>query len=118
MESTDHDASEWRALLKLCRATVPWALGAVWAWSLQIVPVMALAFDSDVSRREGIRLGLIEAAWVAGIPVALLFLSHLIHNGFRAPRWRLRWILVAICAVLSVLIFDWWISATPDSASY
>jgi hypothetical protein len=116
--SQDYDAEEWRALLRLCLHAIHLGLWALWAFSLYVSLVLFWAFTADISAREGLILGLTQATWVAGIPVALLFVSHLLSNGWQRPKWRIRWVIVAAFAALWIAILWWWLQATPYTAAY
>jgi hypothetical protein len=113
----DPNASEWRALLFVCLYATVLLLWGVWFISLYGAAALFFAFDSDVTGSEGLILGAIQATWVAAIPIGLLVLGHLIGNGWQWPVWRLRWILVAACAVAWIAILWYWLSITPYDAS-
>ena len=94
--------------LQLGFAVVLFLLWGLWACSVPLAQFMLFALDSEVSTKEGIGLGAFHATWVAGIPLALLVIGHVVANGFDAPRWKLRWLLAAGLLVVWVLIFTFW----------
>lgn len=91
-------------------------LWVLWWLSLPAAGAALLAFDSEVSVTEGILWGSIQATWVAGIPVALLAARHLVAHGWEMPRWRLRWLIVALCALAWIaIVLLWIISSATDN---
>jgi hypothetical protein len=87
-------------------------LSALWLSSLPLAPIMFFAFDGEVPLSEGIGLGIIQATWVAGIPLGLLGLAHLAANGWRAPEWNARWLLCATGITGWCFIVGFWVWAS------
>lgn len=100
---------EWSALTRIVGyglLAIAWGL---WFLSLPMSMFMFFAFDSEVYVRDGIILGVIQATWVAGIPVALLFVRHVAGHGFEFPEWQARWLLVLLCAIAWIGIVVLWV---------
>lgn len=107
--SSAAERTERHALFRMCMWGALLSLWALWFLTLEAAGVLLLAFDSEVSVREGALWGAVQATWVAGIPTALLVAGHLLANGWELPRWRIRWLVVAAAAVLWCAIVALWI---------
>src|SRR2546423_7768685 len=86
-----------RNYLMLVTVAIGWVL---WFISLSVAPLMLFAFDGPVPVAEGATLGALQATWIVGIPIGLLWAPHLITNGWHIPTWRARWVVCAIGVAL------------------
>ena len=88
----------------------------LWFLSLPIAGLMFFVFDGPVSVKEGVVLGIIQATWVAGVPIGLLWMSRESSDGRHVSRWRMRWVLLAlgIVAWFSIVVF-WIVGSATDN---
>jgi hypothetical protein len=103
-----------RALVRRLALGAILACWALWLLSLPMSPYLFFAFDSEVSVTDGAILGSIQASWIVGIPVVLLFAGHIVMNGWKWPEWELRWLAVGLATALwfAILLLWLWTSAT------
>lgn len=111
MRAASAERTDWRALFRMCLWGALLSLWALWFLTLEAAGVLLLAFDSEVSVREGVLWGAVQATWVTGMPVVLMVAGHLLANGWRRPHWRIRWLMVAGAGVLWCAIVAFWILA-------
>ena len=90
----------------------------MWGLSLPGAALLALVFDSAVSVKEALALGSLQATWVVGTPVALLWLTDLAVNGPRVSRWPASWGALIIGVILWGAIVGWWVWASRTSTPY
>jgi hypothetical protein len=115
--SKDADLAEWTAFWRIvgwCTLVSAWLL---WPMTLPVAALMYLAFDSNVSIRDGLLLGVIQATWVSGVPMALIVGRHLGGHGWTMPQWRVRWFAVGALVLLSCLIVALWILLSATDCS-